>query len=550
MSQFAFGSNDHWPSPPFGDRWKILYNFPERHTEIKGLLKESLTKKEEELNLLGGIARTAEYALHEARFQQQSCLELVDRLSDDFAQNLRLLEETLGAYLYEIKWVLAHIDDKLSAILKILQAPLGTKARELTIDGNRALSRGFFNEAKDCFSKALEHKPSDYWALTSLGFTLIDEGNISGAIDMFSKAAAYVPSEATSEAHAFENLARAYFIKGDFNRAYDIGKRALTIREKGRCLTKTSQYIFAVYSFLSGNTKDGKPILSDLCVAESRYFLTFATDSDLAPVKDEILEILNEMAKKEYERTCLEKDRVAKLIETVVKPLHQKHTNELNEYDSILNGFRETCVLLDLRDYTHSYIASKLLSSIKRICDNATQLVSLRLELPKSRERLNNAKRKWEEAEEWYRAAKKEFKSGQVEGIRSTEEFTKFAKVLVFLALAVLGIYGIVDILDSESGLNFILALIIGIPIFAILYFLFSLFIGWVVSSVLNGIKSYASKRIESRTFNTPFPQSEWDNFIHLQSDHENIEYTLTSTRSKVAPLLSYIDKTLEAYRS
>lgn len=225
-SRFTFGS---WMDVlPIRDQVNIAYGFPERHAEVKALLNNLHEAQSKQLETLASSESTARMAANEARIHHHEQVMAVQNMTTEVVGALHFLEHSIGGYLDGIRIVLAAIDDNLAKMLSVLKAPLGTKSAELTQDGCRALNRGFVQEAKQSFEAALQHKPSDHVALSLLGLVSLHEDNLKTAVEAFRKAVAYVPSDrGQSElAIALENLARAYYVSGDFDEAYEYSKRA------------------------------------------------------------------------------------------------------------------------------------------------------------------------------------------------------------------------------------------------------------------------------------------------------------------------------------
>ncbi len=238
-------------------------------------------------------------AVNEAKVQHLNLMNELSGKTSRILDAIGNLAESLGANLAEIEWVLANIDDKLGRILKVLRAPLGTKAHELVVDGNLALSRGFITQAKGCFEEALEHKPSDYWALTSLGFALVRLEEPVKAIKAFEDAAAFVPSELGAEGRvtALENLARSHYADSNFKMAFQLANQAAALRSEHKCLDAQSLYLLSVYCYLINDFEYGSKLMAIICKEHPDYFLTYTTDEDLNPFRVQVLETLNDLAR-------------------------------------------------------------------------------------------------------------------------------------------------------------------------------------------------------------------------------------------------------------
>lgn len=255
--------------------------------------------------------------LHNTAIQQNKRLyQLVERSFDTVAGKLDFLETSLGAQLYEVRWMLAHIEGSLNEFVELFKNKRETEAHELVKDGNKALSVNRLEDAEDCLIKAIELKRTDYKAHLTLGIAYREMGEKDKAIKEFVMSIDYAEDQ-NEKVFAMVNLANTYRFFEEYEKAIKALLTVIEFKQASGYSTTADLYQLAITKTLAGNETEAIDLLLDVFQIEPAYCQPALLDQNLQPVKDTLVKRVADHAK-ELEKTITEKlDRVKRNIPAI-----------------------------------------------------------------------------------------------------------------------------------------------------------------------------------------------------------------------------------------
>jgi hypothetical protein len=549
MTTINHRSNDVFSLGMWTDRLPMLdhidagYGFDSRHKEHTKLLTEISSLHSAQLDKLKFIIGQKDLAIIEAENQHLEVINVLKSQTFDIVTRLDNLEQALGGYLECIRSVLGNINDQLGAMLNILVMPLGTKAAELIRDGNNALKNGFVDDAIVAFQEALEHKHTDYVALSSLAFAQMNKGEIDASIENFRKAVAYVPVEAdaTSKAIALENLSRAYYVSKDYAAAYEFSGKARTVCPNRNTI---SEYRHIVYSYLSGDEANAKEMTEALCVKEPRYFLNFTTDPDLEQHRSVVLSVLNQLCREVNNRARDQCDREGAEIEAFLANLVQSHKDFALGINLLRDNLAKTREYIESGSYTRAKDAITILERLKGIIPILSEFASLEKNLEETNfsiieSKYNNAISEYEYKKKAFEDKKREDLEAAKIVVKTRERmFRNWFTILPASVVALLSIFRITYFLIyGKERDSIIVKLIFLIPSTLIVGCL----LGFIVVAICNLIGNHvipsgkkAVEDIEARVMDVEYPEAIRQDYDTAISNRKGQENRLKSLRTQI----------------
>jgi tetratricopeptide (TPR) repeat protein len=121
--------------------------------------------------------------------------------------------------------------ETLTGILKVLQAPLDTQAKELRRRAERAYTNGWIDDALEDFLESEKKNRYDFTVHLSLGnIYLFHKRDPKKALEYYGKAAKYAePYSPYHAALALLHIGLIRYLQGDFQKAYEATSKALKI---------------------------------------------------------------------------------------------------------------------------------------------------------------------------------------------------------------------------------------------------------------------------------------------------------------------------------
>ena len=207
-------------------------------------------------------------------------LEIVDALSN--------LEDVFMWSHREQMWIMKEQMWVQQQILKAVQNPFSTQARNAWQIGERCRAAGDLNGARRMFAKSLDIDPSESRNYFSLGLIHLNFGDVRGALDYFNTASQYAAGDPSMMAYARMHLAKVEF----FERNYKAAKGLL---DSANTLDVTNLEVWFDLALCCLKLNDKKKALyyiKNLLYANPRYGLKIIGNPEFASVMPGIRDIL------------------------------------------------------------------------------------------------------------------------------------------------------------------------------------------------------------------------------------------------------------------
>jgi len=407
VQRFAFGSNDISMYMPGTPRHAFFIGMPQRVEESNNLSRQMIAGQKAALSHLQRVHSDNLMALNEIERQISSIGSTIEKGFSQMSDAIFHLEDVLCAELTEVKWILGQMDQKFAELIHLVKFPRETEARELIEDGVKALATGNLDDAERWLKRAVEMKPL-FQAHMNLAFVFMHEEDAERAIAHFKKAADYAPESEADEARilALESLARAYFAAEDFGSARRVMDQALGLRRSSRKPSSHSNYRYATYCALTDDAEAAISLVITLCRKQPTYFAAAATDEDFAPVRAQLMDALDELARSENAKARdaleqAERDLAASLSTLGASTEVQE---EVEKFRSVLNSSR---AWLDADNYSDSVRALAACEAVSELSALLPKLSRLRQELPQVRTEEEKAQKEYDKARERLEARNK-----------------------------------------------------------------------------------------------------------------------------------------------
>jgi len=174
----------------------------------------------------------------------------------DFSRGIEEIKCTLDWGFSEIIWQLELQTETLRGILKVLQAPLDTQAKELRRRAEEAYRNGWIDDALEDFIESEKKNKYDFTILQSLGNIYLFHQKIQEkALEYYEKAAKYAkPYSYYHVSLALLHVGLVRYLQGDFQKAYKATLEAVELSpefyeahyEHGRYCAKLGKYDEAI----------------------------------------------------------------------------------------------------------------------------------------------------------------------------------------------------------------------------------------------------------------------------------------------------------------
>jgi hypothetical protein len=428
--RFVCGPNDLSWYTPFTPQSNFFLGLPRATQQLAQLGQKQIEFQRQVLTRFEGPqSLSAEF-----NYQMQ-CLERgVTGSLSDVQETIRYLEDSLNLNLTEIKVVLGQINDKLAEISYLTKYRRMTEAQELVLDGAKALSRGYFDEAEKRLKKAIDRKFACFPAHTNLGFVYLHEGKGEAAIEQFKIAVDYAtdwaPDKPEVQINAMETLARAYYaVQGDgYQKAAEVSKVAQELRNLCKFYSPLSKYRHLVYCFLAwpwhrckesgrkseeidARLADFRDEVFKFCLSHPNFFPIAVTDKDIDEVvRKQIAESYIAVAQSTYSKavSCYEKVKPEVLKHDLNGTVEKKFPNQPNRWweeiarrtkenlDALLERSVYVGELLQRHEYSASLSVLQLSSQIRTAFEILKELLALEFCLSQTKEDLEKAQREFE----------------------------------------------------------------------------------------------------------------------------------------------------------
>lgn len=372
VGRFVAGSNAIQISSP--DLRAIFTGMGQDLKQANELGRRLVTVHSDVLDHLQDAHAEKMMAINEIRWQLDEISSVVTAGFDQVSNAIVHFETALWAELAGIKWVLGQMDGKLGELVHLVKFPRETQARELVEDGVKALATGNLDDAEYCLTQAVKTKRTSFQSHMNLGFLFLEKERADNAITHFKKACDYAPHTDAEAARIFaiETLARTHFAARQYPQARSVMEQALALRSQHRQPSQRSDYLYAVYCAQATEASKAVSLVVELCRTEPRFFGIAATDVDLEPIQQPLMESLNDLATREHhEGTRLLSEAENVLARSV------SEVADRSQVDSEVDTLGETAKASKL------WLAANNYSGAWRAVAACTRIISVASQLPR-----------------------------------------------------------------------------------------------------------------------------------------------------------------------
>jgi tetratricopeptide (TPR) repeat protein len=222
-----------------------------------------------------------------------------DRINKEVSRLSSLSEEilyTIDWRLSELSWQLEMQTETLKRILKVLEAPLGTQAKELRRRAERAYANGWIDDALEDFLESEKRNRYDFTVHLSLGnIYLFHKREPEKALEYYGKAAKYAESYSPYHAaFALLHIGLIRYLQGDFQKAYEATSKALKIFPN----FFEAHYQHAQYCAILGKHDEAIEHLKMAIRGDRHYCVRADLEKDFDALRDRLRSFLEEWREK------------------------------------------------------------------------------------------------------------------------------------------------------------------------------------------------------------------------------------------------------------
>ncbi len=208
----------------------------------------------------------------------------------------------------EIVWHLEQQSDVLKEILKVLQAPLDTQAKELKGRAEDAYRNGWIDDALQDFLQSENKNRYDFTIHQSLGnIYLFHKKNEDKALEYYEKAAKYAtPKSGYHASLALLHLGLVRYQQGDYEKAYEATRKAIELSPN----LYEAHYQCAQYCANLRKYDEAIERLSTAIKGDRNYCLKAESEKDFDVMRNQLRSFFEHMrdeaqsqAKEDLERT-------------------------------------------------------------------------------------------------------------------------------------------------------------------------------------------------------------------------------------------------------
>lgn len=353
-------------------------------------------------NVVSSISKEIASVGGEIKYEIGKISEGIESLRADFNYGMSIVMSQLEAQ----QQIQEKIIDKLDDIHKTLKSPLLTQAREYLNIGIERLSRGFLDKSLESFLEAEKKNDMDFIVQMQIGKIYlygkdenVDLVNLSEAEKHLKLAARYAEAEISFYPEIYKLCSECYlhasiacYIQGnelfetDKERAIDFYKEAFRLSEKSNRVSPDSTeaiYHSAKYLSLLGDYQKCNELLKQIVEKDNKYFHKIYLDGDFSPIKDNIVELENEIKKNLKDEAVKLYDEMNLLLseynytenennylrDTIVKCLQNKElvfkADTIDKYKEFINQIQESKSLFKY---------DILLFSVRKIIENEEEI--------------------------------------------------------------------------------------------------------------------------------------------------------------------------------
>jgi tetratricopeptide (TPR) repeat protein len=247
---------------------------------------------------------------------QERITSEIDRVSigvDRVAEGLDSLAATFEWGFSELVWQLEEQREILRDILRVLQAPLDTQAKELKKRAEYAYRNGWFDDALEDFLESEKKNRYDFTIHQNLGnICFFEKENPEKALEYYEKAAKYATPKSPYHASiAFLHIGLIRYLQGNFQKACEATLKALELSPD----LYEAHYQYAQYCANLGEYSEAVEHL-EIAIEGDRYYCVKAdSEKDFDAMKEQLISLFEELRDKSCDWARKEIKRTEELIQ-------------------------------------------------------------------------------------------------------------------------------------------------------------------------------------------------------------------------------------------
>jgi tetratricopeptide (TPR) repeat protein len=212
----------------------------------------------------------------------------------------------------ELVWQLEEQKEILKDILRVLQAPLDTQAKELKKRAEYALRNGWFDDALEDFLESEKKNRYDFTIHQNLGnIYFFEKKNPKKALEYYEKAAKYAAPKSPYHASiALLHVGLIRYLQGNFQKAYEATLKALELSPQ----LYEAHYQHAQYCANLGKYAEAVEHLK-IAIKGDRYYCVKAdSEKDFDVMKDHLVSLFKELKEEACDWAERDIERAKELI--------------------------------------------------------------------------------------------------------------------------------------------------------------------------------------------------------------------------------------------
>lgn len=325
----SFRNKFSW-SPKLGEKWPVenlVSTGARANVELQRAVKTTFEQGIERLSrsrqataavLQAELAYQSERLGAEiARQIEQSSRQMVgaiERGSADIVESIQHMSAYLGAELCEVRWAVERHTKVSQGILQVLLQSKDNESRQCYEEGVRCYEVGEYDLAKREFDKALEVKPSNYFAYQYLGFVAVTGDRPDEAVRNFDLARKFA-GNGYHEALALSHLARSHYASGDLSKAAELARAATEAHAE----SANFWYEWAAYCVRLGRAEPAIHALRQAIERDWTYWAVVVSDPVFDPIRSEVDRLLDELREREKANALRSLEKLKQAVGTGVE---------------------------------------------------------------------------------------------------------------------------------------------------------------------------------------------------------------------------------------
>lgn len=224
---------------------------------------------------------------------------------------IQQITDYFGSALSEVRWSVERQLESTEQLLKVQLESLDNASRQYFEQGVKCYEAGEYELARERFNRALESDRTNYFAWQYLGFIAVAEDQADEAIRAFDLARKFARNE-QQQAQALTHLARSYHATQNDAIAADLARAATEA-----CPDNPRYwYDLAASSARLELRKQAIAALREAIERDWTYWGIAVNDVDFEPLRQDVIQLLNDLREREQEKSCLQLERLRYAIET------------------------------------------------------------------------------------------------------------------------------------------------------------------------------------------------------------------------------------------